>query len=142
MAHGAIPAFLTATVWLSPPQKLAWWASALDLWDKATEGHTQCVAEMTLRLARRADMREAELVHVRRGALLHDIGKMGILDAILLKPAILTEEEWVIMRKHPAYAHDFLWPSAYLTAPITKAGPPRWPARPFRRAVAHNLTRR
>ncbi|MEW5721207.1 MAG: HD-GYP domain-containing protein, partial [Chloroflexota bacterium] len=68
----------------------------------------------TLRLARALGMSEAELVHVRRGALLHDIGKMGIPDAILLKPGALTDQEWEIMRKHPQYAYELLSPIAYL----------------------------
>jgi PAS domain S-box-containing protein/putative nucleotidyltransferase with HDIG domain len=90
------------------------WSHALDLRDKETEGHTQRVTEMTLSLARAVGMNEAELVHVRRGALLHDIGKMGIPDGILLKPGPLTEEEWVIMRRHPVYAYEMLSPIAYL----------------------------
>jgi PAS domain S-box-containing protein len=90
------------------------WSHALDLRDKETEGHTLRVTEMTLRLARAAGMTEGELVHVRRGALLHDIGKMGVPDHILLKPGKLTDEEWVIMRKHPLFAYELLLPIAYL----------------------------
>jgi putative nucleotidyltransferase with HDIG domain len=90
------------------------WSRALDLRDKETEGHTLRVTEMTLRLARVAGMTEDELVHVRRGALLHDIGKMGVPDSILLKPDKLTDEEWVAMRKHPTYAYELLLPIAYL----------------------------
>ncbi len=90
------------------------WSHALDLRDKETEGHTQRVTKMTLRLARMAGMTEAELVHVKRGALLHDIGKMGVPDSILLKPDKLTEEEWAIMRQHPQYAFEMLAPIAYL----------------------------
>jgi putative nucleotidyltransferase with HDIG domain len=87
---------------------------ALDLRDKETEGHTQRVTELTLKLARAAGMTEEELVHVRRGALLHDIGKMGVPDHILLKPGKLTDEEWVEMRKHPVFAYELLSPIAYL----------------------------
>ncbi len=90
------------------------WARALDLRDKETEGHSQRVTEMTLRLARALGMKEEELVHVRRGALLHDIGKMGVPDSILLKPGPLTPEEWEIMRRHPEYAYEMLSPIAYL----------------------------
>ncbi len=90
------------------------WSHALDLRDKETENHTQRVAEMTVRLARAAGMTEAELVHVRRGALLHDIGKMGVPDHILLKPGELTDEEWVAMRKHPTFAFELLTPISYL----------------------------
>ena len=90
------------------------WSHALDLRDKETEGHTQRVTEMTLKFARAAGITEAELVHVRRGALLHDIGKMGVPDHILLKPDKLTDEEWVAMRKHPTFAFELLSPIAYL----------------------------
>jgi len=67
-----------------------------------------------MRLARAFGMNEAELVHVRRGALLHDIGKMGVPDNILLKPDKLTEVEWAIMRKHPLYAYEMLSPIQFL----------------------------
>jgi PAS domain S-box-containing protein len=90
------------------------WSRALDYKDKETEGHSQRVTEMTLRIAREMGMNEEELVHVRRGALLHDIGKMGIPDSILLKPGTLTEEEWKIMRLHPVYSYELLNPIAYL----------------------------
>ena len=90
------------------------WSHALDLRDKETEGHTLRVTEMSLKLAWMAGMNDEELVHMRRGALLHDIGKMGIPDAILLKPDKLTDEEWVVMRKHPIYAYELLLPIPYL----------------------------
>jgi putative nucleotidyltransferase with HDIG domain len=90
------------------------WARALELRDKETEGHTQRVSEMTLRLAQAMGMPDADLLHVRRGALLHDIGKMGIPDSILLKPGPLSAEEWQIMRRHPLYAYEMLSPIAYL----------------------------
>ena len=84
------------------------WVHALDLRDKETEGHTQRVVHRTLDLARRAGIPEEALVHVRRGALLHDIGKVGIPDRILQKPGPLTDEEWTVMRLHPTYARDML----------------------------------
>jgi putative nucleotidyltransferase with HDIG domain len=90
------------------------WSQALDMRDEVTEGHTRRVTEMTLRLARALGIADAELVHMRRGALLHDIGKMGIPDSILHKPAGLTEEEWEIMRKHPLYAYELLFPIQFL----------------------------
>jgi putative nucleotidyltransferase with HDIG domain len=90
------------------------WSRALDLRDRETEGHTQRVTELTIRLARAAGMTDADLVHVRRGALLHDIGKMGIPDSILLKPGPLSEEEQAIMRKHPVYAYEMLSPIMFL----------------------------
>ncbi|MEW6001653.1 MAG: HD domain-containing phosphohydrolase, partial [Nitrospirota bacterium] len=93
---------------------IAGWSRALDMRDRETEGHTQRVMEMTLRLAQAVGMSGAELVHVRRGALLHDIGKMSIPDGILIKPGPLTEEEWEIMRKHPVFAYEMLSPVAFL----------------------------
>jgi len=90
------------------------WSHALDLRDKETEGHTQRVTELSLQLARTFKFSEKELLYVRWGALLHDIGKMGVPDRILLKEGPLTEEEWVIMRQHPVYAHEMLQPIQYL----------------------------
>jgi putative nucleotidyltransferase with HDIG domain len=90
------------------------WSHALDLRDKETEGHTRRVTELTLELARAFGFSDAELIHIRRGALLHDIGKMGIPDKILLKEGALTPEEWDIMRLHPVYAHEMLLPIDYL----------------------------
>ncbi len=90
------------------------WSRALDLRDHETEGHTQRVTDMTLRLARKMGLSDERLVWIRRGALLHDIGKMGIPDVILHKPEELTEEEQQIMRQHPQLAHDMLAPIAYL----------------------------
>jgi putative nucleotidyltransferase with HDIG domain len=94
------------------------WSRALDMRDKETEGHSLRVTEMTLRLARAVGISDADLVHVRRGALLHDIGKMGIPDNILLKPACLTAGEWEIMRRHPCYAHEMLSPVDFLSAAL------------------------
>jgi PAS domain S-box-containing protein len=84
------------------------WAKALELRDEDTEGHSQRVTEMTLRLGRVLGLSDADLIQLYRGALLHDIGKMGIPDNVLLKPGPLTEEEWVIMKKHPVYANQML----------------------------------
>ena len=94
------------------------WSRALDLRDKETEGHTQRVTELTERLARAFHFPESEIKFVRWGALLHDIGKMGVPDEILLKPGPLTEEEWVVMRLHPRYAFDMLSPIGYLSQAI------------------------
>jgi len=90
------------------------WSRALELRDRETEGHTQRVTEMTLKLARAMKVGESELVHIRRGALLHDIGKMGIPDSILHKPDLLTDKEWGTMQKHPAYARELLSRISYL----------------------------
>ena len=90
------------------------WSRALDLRDKETEGHTQRVTDTTLLLARQFGMRSSDMIHVRRGALLHDIGKMGIPDSILLKPGPLDDEEWEVMRRHPVYAMELLSHIPYL----------------------------
>jgi putative nucleotidyltransferase with HDIG domain len=90
------------------------WSRALDLRDRETEGHTRRVTDMTLKLARKMGLSEARLILIKRGALLHDIGKMGVPDYILHKPERLSEEEQSIMRKHPQLAYDLLEPIAYL----------------------------
>lgn len=90
------------------------WSRALDLRDNETEGHTQRVVDLTLRLARAMGISDAELVHVRRGAILHDIGKLGVPDCVLLKPGPLTADEWIAMRRHPVYAYELLSPIAFL----------------------------
>ena len=90
------------------------WSRAMDLRDKETEGHTRRVTEMTQQLAGSMGFGPEELVHIRRGALLHDIGKIGVPDEILRKPGSLTDEEWLIMRRHPQLAYDMLSPIIYL----------------------------
>lgn len=90
------------------------WVRALDLRDRETEGHTQRVSELTLKVARILGFSEDELVHIRRGALLHDMGKMAIPDEILQKPGPLNEAEWERMRHHPIYAYEMLSPISYL----------------------------
>jgi putative nucleotidyltransferase with HDIG domain len=90
------------------------WARALDLRDRETEGHTRRVTEMAVALAASMGLDEDALLHLRRGALLHDIGKMGVPDSILHKPGPLTEAEWAVMRRHPTYAREMLVPITYL----------------------------
>ncbi len=90
------------------------WAHALELRDQETEGHTRRVTQMTVELAIKMGVGTPELENVRRGALLHDIGKMGIPDSVLLKPGTLNEREWEIMRRHPEYAYQFLESIEYL----------------------------
>lgn len=90
------------------------WANFLDLRDKETEGHTVRVLERTMRAAQRLGVREEDMEHLRRGVLLHDIGKVGVPDHILNKPGPLTDEEWVIMKKHPEYAYQMLAPIGFL----------------------------
>ena len=90
------------------------WVHALDLRDNETEGHSVRVVEMADRLASAIGVPETDIVHVRRGALLHDVGKMAIPDRILLKTGALTPEEWDIMCRHPQYAYDWLSPITFL----------------------------
>ncbi len=87
---------------------MAGWIHALDLRDHETEGHAQRVTDLTVRLARALGLADEQLVHLRRGALLHDIGKIGVPDAILRKPGPLSDEELAIMRRHPAEAYEML----------------------------------
>lgn len=94
------------------------WVRALDLRDKETEGHTQRVTILTQRLARSMGVEGDALVHITRGALLHDIGKMAIPDGILLKPDQLTEDERMLIQKHPVYAYEMLSPIAFLVPAI------------------------
>ena len=90
------------------------WAAALELREKETANHSRNVVEMTMRLAAKFNFTEDEMVHIRRGALLHDIGKMGIPDSILLKPGPLTDDEWTVMRMHPIFARKLLSNIPYL----------------------------
>jgi putative two-component system response regulator len=90
------------------------WSQALDLRDRETEGHSQRVAQLTVKLAIMADVPQNEIVHIRRGALLHDIGKLAIPDSILLKADALNEEEWTWMKKHPEYASQMISSIQYL----------------------------
>ncbi len=99
---------------LAYERTLEGWSQALDLRDEETQGHSLRVTEMTMRLARKLGLPEADMVHIRRGSLLHDIGKMGVPDAVLLKPGPLTDDEWKIMRQHPVYAYLLLSPIAFL----------------------------
>ena len=90
------------------------WAKALEMRDKETEGHAHRVSNLAVELARRMGIGEVDLVDVRRGALLHDIGKIAVPDHILLKAGPLSEDEWAIMRKHPVHAFELLSPILYL----------------------------
>lgn len=117
------------------------WSRALDLRDKETEGHTQRVTEMAVNLARAFDISDEELVHVRWGSLLHDIGKMGVPDEILLKPGPLTEEEWLVMRQHPVYAEEMLSSIRYLryALDIPRSHHERWDGSGYPRGLKGSL---
>lgn len=90
------------------------WVRALDLRDKETEGHTKRVTALTQRLAKSMGVDDEALVHITRGALLHDIGKMAIPDGILLKPSALTDEERKLIQQHPIFAFEMLKPIKFL----------------------------
>jgi PAS domain S-box-containing protein len=94
------------------------WVRALDLRDDETKGHTQRVTSVVLKLAESMGISAEELEAVRRGALMHDIGKIGIPDQILHKPGKLTDDEWVIMRQHPVHAYNMIAPIPYLQSSI------------------------
>ena len=90
------------------------WSRAMDLRDRETAGHTQRVTKLTLELGRAMGLDESRLIHIRRGALLHDIGKLGVPDHILFKPSELTVEEREIIEKHTEFAYEMLAPIPYL----------------------------
>lgn len=93
---------------------LSGWSHALDLRDHETEGHSARVTALSIRLAQQMGLGGEALEHFRRGALLHDIGKIGIPDAILHKPGPLSDAEWAVMHRHPEFAHDLLAPIDFL----------------------------
>ena len=99
------------------------WSQALYLRDQETEDHTRRVTDMACELARRLGLSDADIVHIRRGSALHDIGKVAIPDNILFKSGPLTEEEWVVMRRHPLIAAEILAPIQYLAPALSI---PRW----------------
>ena len=94
------------------------WSKALDLRDMETEGHSQRVADLTVRLSHALGLSEKEIVQIRRGALLHDIGKIGVPDHILLKHGPLNDEEWIQMRMHPVYAYEMLRSIEFLSGAL------------------------
>jgi len=94
------------------------WAQALELRDEATEGHSRRVEQLTISIARKFGFEGMELANIRRGALLHDIGKMGVPDHILRKEGELTDAEWNLMKKHPIFARDLLAPIEYLQSAV------------------------
>lgn len=104
------------------------WSKALYLRDQETEDHTRRVTEMTLDLSRRLNLPESDFINIRRGAALHDIGKVAIPDSILFKPGPLTEEEWRIMRRHPVIAAEIISPIPHLAAalPIPRSHHEKW----------------
>jgi len=90
------------------------WSHAIDLRDEETEEHSRRVMELTIKMANQMGFGQKEMVHIRRGTLLHDVGKIGVPDNILHKTGPLSEDEWLVMRKHPQFAYDMLVPISYL----------------------------
>jgi len=89
-------------------------ARALELREGEPLGHTRQVTEVTVNLAKAMGIGIPLLPHIRRGAFLHDIGKMAVPESILRKAGSLTNEEWVIIKRHPSYAYDLLSPIVFL----------------------------
>jgi putative nucleotidyltransferase with HDIG domain len=114
------------------------WVRALDIRDRETEHHTQRVTTLTVRLAERVGIPPEQLEHVRRGALLHDVGKIGIPDAILRKTGPLSDDEWIILRRHPALAYSLLSSIEYLepAIDIPWAHHERWDGTGYPRGLA------
>jgi putative nucleotidyltransferase with HDIG domain len=119
---------LTKELMVAYDSTLKGWSNALELRERETAGHSKRVVKLTLELAKRLNIPSDQLIHVERGALLHDIGKMGIPDSILSKPGPLTEEEWIVMRLHPTYAYRLLSEIEYLkpTLDIPYSHHERW----------------
>jgi HAMP domain-containing protein len=113
------------------------WTRALDLRNEETKGHTDRVLELMERIARALEIEEERIVHIRRGTILHDIGKMGVPDRILNKPGKLTDEEWVIMRNHPNYAYGMLKDIHFLvpSLPIPYCHHERWDGKGYPRGL-------
>jgi len=99
-------------------QSLIGWANALDLRDNDTRNHTERVTTMTLNFCKAMGFDHEELSNVRRGAILHDIGKIGIPDSILNKAEPLTDEEFEIMKKHPVLAKQMIEPIKFLSQSV------------------------
>lgn len=114
------------------------WARALDLRDHETEGHSRRVTELTVRLAELLGLEGDDLIQIRRGALLHDVGKIGIRDYILLKPGGLSEEEFAIMRRHPQIGVKIIERVRGLrqTLPIIEAHHERWDGKGYPHGLA------
>ncbi len=114
------------------------WVGALDLRDRETEGHTRRVTRVTVELARRLGIPGEDLVHLRRGALLHDIGKIGIPDSVLSKTGPLDEDEWELMRQHPVWAHEMISRVGFLqpALDIMYCHHERWDGRGYPRGLS------
>lgn len=104
----------TEDLFLAYDRTLEGWSTALQMREKETAGHTKRVAELSMLLAERLGIPEEERIHIWRGALLHDIGKLVIPDDILHKTEYFDEKEWETIKQHPIYAYEWLSPIEYL----------------------------
>jgi len=95
------------------------WARVMELRDRETEGHSRRLVELSTRLARAVGCTEEQIVQLRRGALLHDIGKLSVPDNILLKPGSLNEAERISIERHPQLARDLLAGIPFLESSIS-----------------------
>ncbi len=103
-----------AELTLAYDETIEGWSRAMELRDRETEGHTRRVTELTVELAQKMGLPDEMLVQIRRGVMLHDVGKIGVPDNILHKPGPLTDPEMEIMRRHPRLAYELIAPIAYL----------------------------
>jgi len=108
LVRATIPVHINLS--LAFDEMLEAWSRALELHEGESAGHGKRVAEFAVRVGRKMEISEDDLIDVRRGSLLHDLGKIGIPDSILHKPSPLTDEEWDIIRRHPLTAHELLSP--------------------------------
>jgi HD-GYP domain-containing protein (c-di-GMP phosphodiesterase class II) len=99
-------------------QTIEGWALALEMRDRDSNGHSLKVANLTVRTAAALGISGCALEHIRRGALLHDVGKLGVPESILQKPGSLTESEWLVLQMHPAYSYQILEPIEFLKPAI------------------------
>jgi response regulator RpfG family c-di-GMP phosphodiesterase len=112
--------------------------AALDAREHETNAHSQRVREYTLALAAHIGLRHHDLIQTGRGALLHDVGKIGVRDSILLKPGKLSEKEWVEMRKHPLIGYNILQSIEFLApaAEIVLCHQERWDGKGYPHGLA------
>ena len=100
-------------------QTISGWIHVTDLRHRETKDHTNRVTKMTIELAKLSGItKKEELKNIKRGAILHDLGKIGIPDSILIKPGKLNKEEWQQIKRHPLIAHDILSNIAFLRTSI------------------------
>lgn len=116
------------------------WVRTLHQRDRETADHTRRVTDWTLRIARELGLPPALQVHIRRGALLHDIGKLWIPDQILQKPGPLNPDEWAVMHWHPIYARDLMLPVEALrpAIDIPYSHHERWDGKGYPQGLAGN----